>query len=106
MVNRNNHDFLDLLNYIDDFTGSQAVYSMWEGYLENTGLRDMLTQKGMSLETVHTSGHAEEADLQKLVDSLKPGCLFPIHTFQPKRYQSLFAGTPVQLLMDGEEIIL
>lgn len=106
MVTRNNHDFWDLLNYVDDFTGTQAIYSMWEGYLENSGLRDKLTQKGIALEIIHTSGHATENDLEKLVDSFKPGCLFPIHTFQPERYPSLFAGTPVRLLKDGEEIIL
>ena len=64
MVTRDNRDFKELLSHIDDFTGAQAIYSMWEGYLDNSDLKDRLKQKGITLESVHTSGHATEQDLE------------------------------------------
>jgi ribonuclease J len=105
MITRDNYDFTDLLSHIDEFTGAQAIYSMWEGYLEDSDLSDRLKQKGISLEPVHTSGHATERDLQKLVKAFNPKCIMPIHTFNPQAYRSLFPDTNVHKLDDGEEFI-
>lgn len=104
MITRDNYDFKELLSHIDDFTEAQAIYSMWEGYLEDNDLDDRLKQKGISLKSVHTSGHATERDLQKLVKAFSPRCLIPIHTFQPQKYPSLFPN--VHILNDGEEFVL
>jgi ribonuclease J len=104
MITRDNYDFRDLLTHIDDFTSAQAIYSMWEGSLKDSDLVERLSKKGMRLDCVHTSGHATEDDLKKLVKSFEPKFLIPIHTFHPHRYPSLFPGVPVQLLKDGEEL--
>jgi ribonuclease J len=104
LIARDNYDFKELLSHIDDFTGAQAIYSLWEGYLEDSDLGDRLKQKGISLESVHTSGHATERDLQKLAKAFSPRCLIPIHTFQPEKYPSLF--TNVHILNDGEALAL
>jgi ribonuclease J len=104
IIARDNRDFTELLSHIDDFTGAQAIYSMWEGYLEDSDLVDRLKQKGISLKSVHTSGHATERDLQKLAKAFSPRCLIPIHTFQPEMYPSLFPN--VHILNDGEEFVL
>ena len=65
-----------------------------------------MNQKGIELEIVHTSGHAPERDLKRLVEALKPKCIIPIHTFYPQDYQSLFPQTKVHPLNDGEEFTL
>lgn len=104
VVAKYNYDFMSLLGYIDDLAGAVAIYSMWEGYLEKSNLRETLKQKGIELETVHTSGHAIERDLKRLADTFKPKCLVPIHTFQPREYLALFPN--VHMLDDGEEFIL
>jgi ribonuclease J len=104
MIARDNHDFTELLSHIDDFTGAKVIYSMWEGHLEDSDLGDRLKQKSISLESVHTSGHATERDLQKLARAFNPRCLIPIHTFQPEKYPSLFSN--VHILNDGEELVL
>lgn len=106
MITRDNYYFRELLSHIDDCTSAQAIYSMWEGSLQDSDLVELLNQKGMTLNFVHTSGHAAVDDLKKLVDSFKPKCLFPIHTFHPEQYATLFPGTPVRLLKDGEELSL
>jgi ribonuclease J len=106
MITRDNYDFKRLLGYIDDFTGVKAIYSMWEGYLENSDLMDRMNQKGIELEIVHTSGHAPERDLKRLVEAFKPKCIVPIHTFHPEKYQTLFPNANVHSLNDGEEFSL
>jgi ribonuclease J len=106
MITRDNYDFTELLNHIDDFTGAQAIYSLWEGNLEHSNLPDRLRQKGIALEKVHTSGHAPERDLNRLVEAFKPKCIVPIHTFYPQKYQSLFPNANVHPLNDGEEFVL
>jgi ribonuclease J len=77
-----------------------AVYSMWHGYLERTDLKDFLAANGVSLIEVHTSGHAYINDLRRLVASLKPRHVIPIHTFYPEKYKELFSD--VVELKDGE----
>ena len=104
MVAKYNYDFRRLLRYLDDLAGAVAIYSMWEGYLERSNLREALKQKGIELELVHTSGHATERDLKRLEEAFKPKCLVPIHTFQPQEYVSLFHN--VHMLNDGEELVI
>jgi len=106
MITRDNYDFTELLHHIDDFTEAQAIYSMWEGNLEHSNLPDRLKQKGIAFEKVHTSGHAPERDLKRLVEAFKPKCIVPIHTFHPQGYQSLFPNANVHPLNDGEEFVM
>lgn len=105
IITRDNYDFKKILREIDDLNGVKAIYSMWEGYLENSDLRDRLGQKGIELEIVHTSGHAPESDLKRFVVACKPKCIIPIHTFYPQAYQTLFPDTIVHTLNDAEELI-
>jgi len=104
MITKDNYDFTELLTHISDFQGARAIYSMWEGYLENSDLDDRLKQKNVQLELIHTSGHATAHDLQTLAQAFKPRCLIPIHTFYPQEYPSLFEN--VHILNDDEELIL
>ncbi|BAQ34162.1 MBL fold metallo-hydrolase [Dehalococcoides sp. THU3] len=106
MITRDNYDFTKILDYIDNASGVKAIYSMWEGYLEKSGLEEKLRQRKIQLERVHTSGHATKQDLKRFVEAMKPGCLIPIHTFYPQDYQDLFPDTPVRQLEDGEMLVL
>lgn len=101
MLAKYSRDFRRFLGYLDNLNGAVAIYSMWEGYLGRSNLRETLKQKGIELETVHASGHATEGDLKRLEEAFRPKCLVPIHTFQPREYVSLFQN--VHLLSDGEE---
>lgn len=106
MITKDNTFFPKLLNQLDEYTEVQAIYSLWEGNLKNSNLPDTLKQKGIKLRKIHTSGHAPERDLKRLVEAFKPKCIIPIHTFHPQEYQSLFPNDNVHLLSDGEELIL
>ena len=106
MIMRDNPVFFRVLDKIGDMDGVQAIYSLWEGYLEKSGLEEKLRQRGIQLERVHTSGHAPKQDLKHFVEAMKPGCIIPIHTFYPQDYQYLFPDTPVRQLGDGETLVL
>ena len=83
--------------------GGKVVWSMWPGYLRDTGgerLVRSLTLAGVPFVVDHSSGHASTADLSRLVASMKPTTVVPIHTKGAERYPDLFPS--VALHADGQ----
>ena len=79
------------------------IYSQWEGYWGSDSFEDVqnwLKKHGVPKQSIHTSGHAGPADLQKLAAVLKPKTVVPIHSFEPARYKELFEN--VEIHADGE----
>jgi ribonuclease J len=75
---------------------------MWEGYKSDHSTRrllEFLEGKGMKIVSIHTSGHADVQTLKKVVESLRPKRIIPIHTFHPGAYVELGAG--VLQMSDG-----
>jgi ribonuclease J len=73
--------------------GARAVWSLWSGYLEEESGRELLRfldGHGISLETLHTSGHAGLEDMQRLMEAIKPGCVVPIHSEAAFRFKEFF----------------
>ena len=55
--------------------GAGFTYSMWEGYLKEDYFRrvlDWLDRHGIDWQSIHTSGHAAAADLQRFAAALAP----------------------------------
>ena len=95
------------LKYIKNLENGCFIYSMWSGYKKDKVTRefiDFLTDKGMREKTIHTSGHADQNALKKMVDILRPKNLVPIHTFEGNQYEKIFTGTKV-LQIDDNEIV-
>jgi len=103
MLARDNSIFPRILNGIENSEGAKIIYSMWNGYLTDE-FKEYCAKKGLSIEDVHTSGHATVEDLQAFAKALKPRYLVPIHTFEAQRYPGLFKN--VKLLKDGEVFTL
>ncbi|HOW42338.1 MAG TPA: MBL fold metallo-hydrolase [Candidatus Omnitrophota bacterium] len=99
MLARDNSIFPILVKNIKGIEGAKIIYSMWEGYLTDK-FKDFVAQKGLDIETVHTSGHATIQDLKVFAEALNPGKLIPIHTFESGQYPKLFRN--VQILQDRE----
>lgn len=99
MLARNNSVFPLLLNKIKDVAGAKIAYSMWDGYLSNE-FKSFCKDKGLSLEYIHTSGHATVEDLKSFANTLNPKVLIPIHTFDAEEYPALFKN--VVVLKDSE----
>ncbi len=95
------------LKEISGIGGSVLLYSLWSGYLKagrTKSFVDKLQSMGIEKHIIHTSGHAPVATLQRLVDTLQPKKLFPIHTLYPKQYEQF--GVSVQELNDGDEFVV
>jgi ribonuclease J len=82
---------------------SVYVYSQWEGYWERGDydkVKDWINEKKIPKQSVHTSGHASPADLQKFVKALSPLKVVPIHSSRPERFPELFPS--VEFHNDGD----
>jgi ribonuclease J len=72
---------------------SQALWSMWDGYLaepSSVRLQAALAASGVPFRSLHTSGHATVTDLRRLVAALDPDHVVPIHTDAPDGFARLF----------------
>jgi ribonuclease J len=61
---------------------------MWEGYPKRestSAVRTWLAGRNISMEVIHTSGHASVADLKRFAAALAPQRLVPIHSFATER---------------------
>jgi ribonuclease J len=74
---------------------TDAVWSMWSGYLTSSSsaptLR-ILRRNGVALHIAHASGHACPRDLQRLVAALRPERVVPVHTEFPHAMAELVGG--------------
>jgi ribonuclease J len=82
---------------------ARAIWSQWDGYLkEGPGaqLTADLAAREVSLDVIHTSGHASIADLKRFASALSPHRLIPIHTFEGDSFSKYFIN--VTRRQDGE----
>ena len=90
----------------------QIVYSMWDGYLKpehaDPALIDFIG--GRSYEQLHTSGHAYVETIAKLIETVQPKKIVPMHTDKADEFTSIPAFAPyqdrVQILTDGKPLDL
>ena len=97
------------LEYLQKLNNGVFIYSMWSGYKKENSTKDFieaLINKGMSEKEIHTSGHADQKGLKRMVDILKPKNLVPIHTFEGNEYESVFKNVKVLRLKDNETEII
>ena len=89
------------------------VWSLWDSYLKKRHYRDKMPtilhleeRHGVSHQSIHTSGHAAPKDLRRLVETIHPRRITPIHTFEPDELAVLLSDAPVEGARDGEVIEL
>ncbi|MBC8344146.1 MAG: MBL fold metallo-hydrolase [Bacteroidetes bacterium] len=98
-MNFKNRFILEKLNMLH---GSTLIWSQWGDYIRQEEL--FWKKNGIQPKFLHVSGHAYKKDLQRLVNSMKPCCIIPIHTQYKKDYPAVFAPTPVKILEDGKVV--
>ena len=89
-------------------TQGTLIYSMWEGYKKQPATKeflDWLVSRNFTIKDIHTSGHADISTLKEYADSISPGNIIPIHTFNKKDYSTIF-NQPVIELNDKETIAI
>lgn len=75
--------YLERLNNQVSFQGGCLFYSMWDGYMVNKDVSDFLQymkEIGVSVEQLHTSGHADMKTIDRLIEHTKPQYILPVHT--------------------------
>jgi ribonuclease J len=93
---------------MSSINGGNLVYSLWEGYLSKQptkGFIDYLSNQQFTLHKVHTSGHADIATLQSLVNAINPMHIIPIHTFAATEYHKVFSQ-PIKQLSDSQTLTI
>ncbi|MBR2978260.1 MAG: MBL fold metallo-hydrolase [Oscillospiraceae bacterium] len=71
-----------------DFRDGLLIYSFWSGYKETENMQEFLTactELGLETVTLHTSGHADYAAIKRLVETVNPTEVIPIHTEAAER---------------------
>ena len=79
--------YLESLSELVSFEDGLLVYSMWEGYKKQPQMQDFLAacvSKGLSLCSLHTTGHADAETIRKLIEYTNPTEIIPIHTESPE----------------------
>lgn len=75
--------YLEKLAQKSNLDGAMLIYSMWSGYREKDDVREFLEKAsslGFNERTLHTSGHASEADLARLKAHVSPDECVTVHT--------------------------
>jgi ribonuclease J len=83
--------------------GARSIWSQWDGYLKDgpgEKLKTYLAERSISLDVIHTSGHASIADLKRLANAIAPDSLIPIHTLRAESFSRYFQN--VTRRTDGE----
>ena len=98
-----------LLKYIQKINAAQAnvVTSIWKDYeirTKNEAFFDWVDKKGYNRFQYHTSGHADQAGLKKIVSHICSNQIIPIHTQNKSVYRDVFSN--VTELNDGEKFVL
>jgi ribonuclease J len=70
------------------FEDGVLIYSFWNGYKETEDMKHFLSECenfGLKIVTLHTSGHADYEAIKKLVNTVNPDEIIPIHTEAPEK---------------------
>ncbi len=83
--------YLEKLSALQSFEDGVLFYSMWKGYQEGEYISDFLEfmkSKGVKIHTLHTSGHADEDTIRRLIEKVMPQEIIPVHTENPEWFQN------------------
>ncbi|MBR6513826.1 MAG: MBL fold metallo-hydrolase [Clostridia bacterium] len=82
------------------FKNGVLVYSFWSGYRESEDMKRFLNEfekMGLEIVTLHTSGHADEGAIKRLVETVDPKVVVPVHTENARRFKEILPNVTVEL---------
>jgi ribonuclease J len=91
------------IELISGLKGASIIYSLWVGYMQNPYTRNFiewLEKEGCKKYIVHTSGHATVEVIRKVISTLQPQNVIPVHTTTPQEMGVIAENTV--FLNDGE----
>lgn|GEM_PF-2131867 len=82
------------------------VFSMWRGYEkepQTAALLEFFQSSGVTPRYIHTSGHADRGQIQKLIQNVRPKRIACVHSEDASLIAGLAGGIPVE---DGVQVEL
>lgn len=93
------------IEHLTGLSGGNFIYSMWSGYLKEKDTAEFIQfieSKGMTMQVIHTSGHADIPTLKEMIAAINPKKIIPIHTFEADQYSNVFPDRLIQIANDKE----
>lgn len=84
--------YMKLLSEKMSFENGLLVYSFWSGYKSGEKMKKFLSEceaLGLKIETLHTSGHADKNAVRKLIETVNPDVIIPVHTENAEKFKEL-----------------
>lgn len=91
-------NYLLKLNNLISFEDGILFYGMWKGYMKEPDMQEFLEFmdfKGVKLQVLHTSGHADACTIDRIIKKVKPNMIIPIHTENTEWFQKYEAETNI-----------
>lgn len=97
---------IPVVEKIPQIQGSTLIYSQWEGYIKKDTpdakkFREFIKRNNLTVEHIHTSGHATLEKLREFATKVNAQKIVPIHTEYPERFKEYF-GSVVVYYDDGQ----
>jgi ribonuclease J len=101
---------IPVVERIPEIKGSILIYSQWKGYVEKDTpdarrFREFVRRHDLTIEHIHTSGHATIEQLKKFAEKVNARHIVPIHTEHPDEFKKHF-GDKVVHYKDGQVLSL
>lgn len=84
--------YLKSLSNKMSFENGILIYSLWSGYRETEKMKYFLSEckkMGLKVVALHTSGHADENTLKRLIETVNPKLLVPVHTENADKFREI-----------------
>lgn len=99
-------NYLKRLNELCSFEDGVLFYGMWKGYMEQESTKDFIKfmkSKGVKLHMLHTSGHADEQTIERLISTVSPKTIIPVHTENANWFDKY---TEIRIIKECNKIIV
>ena len=113
-ISKRQRDYMVVLNFwyfnnlvdLKPGEGSSYIHSLSEPFNEEMGISfnrmmHWLDYFGLEFHQAHCSGHASGANLEKLINEINPGRIYPIHTEHPEIFRERFSNA--EMVEKGKE---
>ncbi len=99
-------NYLKRLNELCSFEDGVLFYGMWKGYMQQESTKyfiEFMKSKGVKLRILHTSGHADEQTIERLISTVSPKSIVPVHTENANWFDKY---TEIRIIKECNKIIV
>ncbi|MHA1945949.1 MAG: MBL fold metallo-hydrolase [Candidatus Hodarchaeales archaeon] len=98
-------DLIDIQPHDASYFYSHGDPFSEEGIIDFNRMKEWVRKFKLKFYQFHASGHAPQSELKRIVESIAPEVVIPIHSEEPEKYKNLI-DLPILLPSRGHKIIL